>query len=119
VDDILSQREIDALMAGLDSDMEVPARGEQMANARLEITQEQIEQAVMEFRLELNRRLKQKGYGTFASTHEIAGVVDEEHREMMEALHKNDKTHFKAELLDVAVGAVFGVACVNAGTLDW
>lgn len=90
-----------------------------MANTRLQIKQEQIEQAVMEFRLELDRRLKQKGYGTFASTHEIAGVVDEEHREMMEALHKNDKTHLKSELLDIAVGSVFGVACINANTLDW
>jgi NTP pyrophosphatase (non-canonical NTP hydrolase) len=86
---------------------------------RTQITEEQIDLAMQLLKEKLKFRLRQKGYGTFASTHEIAGVVDEEYRELKEAVHYNDLNNFKEELLDVAVGAVFGVACVEAGTLDW
>ncbi len=111
-DGLLSQGEIDALMAGIDSDFAAEPK-------IVQLTQQQIDEAVEEFKAMLVYRLKQKGFGTFASTHEIAGVVDEEHREMMDALRANDIINFKAELIDIAVGAVFGVACVNAQTLDW
>ena len=86
---------------------------------RTQISQEQIDAAMDMLKQKLQMRLEQKGYGTFASTHEIAGVVDEEHREMMDALRKNDVEEFKEELLDIAVGTVFGVACIDAGELDW
>ena len=68
---------------------------------RTQISQEQIDAAVDMLKQKLQMRLEQKGYGTFASTHEIAGVVDEEHREMMDALRKNDVEEFKEELLDI------------------
>ena len=86
---------------------------------RTQITEEQIELALQLLKDKLKYRLKQKGYGTFASTHEIAGVLDEEHRELKETVHYNNMEDFEKELLDIAVGAVFGVACVQAKTLDW
>lgn len=86
---------------------------------RTQITKEQVEAAVEAFRKKLYWRLQQKGWGTLASTHEIAGVLGEEHNEMMKALEDNDEVEFKKELLDIAVGAVFGYACAEAKTLDW
>lgn len=86
---------------------------------RPQISELQIQQVVANFEMALRERLQQKGHGAFVSTHEIVGVVAEEYDEMMDALRQNNRPNFRSELLDVAVGCVFGVACVDAGTLDW
>jgi hypothetical protein len=118
MDDILSQAEIDALMAGLDSEPTPPKEKKTMSR-RQEITHEEVEKAVEQFRRELARRLDQKGMGTFTSSHEIIGCVGEEYDEAKVAVHDNDNGQLRKELLDLAVGAVFGVACINAGKIDW
>ena len=86
------------------------------------ITEENINKALELFKKELFRRLEQKGYGSFASTHEIMGIIDEEVIEMKDAVRENGKMDlqiiFENELLDIAVGCIFGVACVEQGTLD-
>jgi len=71
------------------------------------------------FKKELQRRLDQKGYGTFLSTHEILGVLSEEFDEFEAAVHKNNQEEVLKELMDVAVGAVFGCSCVLFGTVVW
>jgi NTP pyrophosphatase (non-canonical NTP hydrolase) len=63
--------------------------------------------------------LEKKGYGTYASIHEVLGVVTEEYIEMSEAVHKNDHTALKEELLDIATACHFAIACLDSGTLDW
>ena len=70
----------------------------------------------------MEMRLKEKGRGTFASSHEILGVVTEEYLELIEAvkLHGNDKAQrVKHELLDIAVACIFGAACIDEGGMDW
>ena len=116
--DILSQAEIDALMAGLDSEPTPPMEKKTMSR-RKEITNTQIEEAVAAFRKELARRLDQKGMGTFVSSHEIIGCVGEEYDEAKQDVHDNDNHQLRKELLDIAVGAVFGVACIDSQNLDW
>jgi len=116
MDDILSQGEIDALMAGLDTEMDPKER---TMSKRMPLTNFQIEKAVNEFRLELSRRLDEKGPGTFVSSHEIIGCVGEEFDEAKQAVHDNDNRQLRKELLDIAVGAVFGVACIDSNNLDW
>lgn len=86
---------------------------------REQITQENIDKAVQDFKEMLEYRLNQKGYGTFASRHEILGVIDTEMIELNEAIEHKNISEVKHELLDVAVGAIFGVACINQSTLDW
>ena len=41
--------------------------------------------------------------------------------ELKNAIHKNYalKGDVYEELLDIAVGALFGMACINAETIDW
>ena len=75
--------------------------------------------AIASLEAELDRRLDEKGSGTFASTHEILGVLTEEHTELIEAVRSNAVSDVRKELLDIAVGCVFAVACIDAQTVDW
>lgn len=83
------------------------------------VPDEMIQGAVMRLKEKLEFRLKEKGRGTFASIHEILGVLREETRELEDAVHTNDHLNMREELLDIAVGAVFGEACIAAKTIDW
>lgn len=77
---------------------------------------------LIELKSELGRRLREKGRGTFSSKHELLGIITEEYLEVQCAVQsKGDVDHIKlrAELLDVAVACVFGVACIDAKTMDW
>lgn len=85
---------------------------------RLQITMSQTNAAVTELRGKLHERLKEKGYGSFASSHEILGILQEEFDEFKEAVHTNSALDLRSELYDIAVGAVFGITCIDAGGLD-
>jgi NTP pyrophosphatase (non-canonical NTP hydrolase) len=64
-------------------------------------------------------RTIEKGDGTFASQHEILGIVTEEYYEYIKAVQENDFIEAKKELIDIAVACVFGIACIDAATVDW
>lgn len=86
---------------------------------RTQITDEEIESAMKVIKEALTKKLMQHGNGTFASTHEIYGVVAEEFDELGDALRSNNEEEFANELIDVAVGAIFGVACIYSHKTDW
>ena len=68
----------------------------------------------------LQYRLKERGYGSFASKHEILGIIEEELKEYKDAVHAN--THPSVlidELIDIAVAALFSIACINSEKTDW
>lgn len=67
----------------------------------------------------MEMRLKHRGEVTFSSQHEILGIITEEFHELVEAVRNNDRSELIEELLDVAVGCVFGLACICADTTDW
>ena len=74
---------------------------------------------LVELRYTMQTRLEEKGDGTFASSHEIYGVLAEEMAEFLQAIQQHKTPHeLKAELMDIAVGAVFGIACIEAGGMD-
>ena len=88
---------------------------------RTQITQRQIDSALIILKKKVKSRLDEKGYGTFASRHEILGILQEEYKELVDAIH-SDKTYgheVASELLDIAVGAIFGYACIQGLTVDW
>jgi len=58
----------------------------------------------------LDRRLLKHGYGAYASPHEILGVIAEEYDELKDAVRSNVDADTAAEIIDIAVGCVFGVA---------
>lgn len=84
---------------------------------RIEITEQQIEKGLSYLRSELYRRLKEKGYGSFSSKHEILGSIDEEFREFAEDVRKPRTS--STELWDLAVGSVFGAICIDNKTTEW
>ena len=67
----------------------------------------------------LFERLEEKGYGTWLSRHEILGFLTEEYTEAVEAIHSGTLDDIEAELTDIAVGCLFGIACIRSETLDW
>lgn len=69
---------------------------------------------------ELRRRILslmegRKGNGAFLSMHECMGALDEEVRELKDAVHEGSVVGFDEEMLDVAVAAVFSVASQRTG----
>lgn len=67
----------------------------------------------------LSRMSEKHGEGSFASTHEIIGVLEEEMLELKEAAHRNHQEDVKKELLDIITAAWFAVACIDQKSLDW
>ena len=61
----------------------------------------------------IKARLDQKGSGLFVDKHQIYGIVAEELKELMDALHGNDIEGMKRELVDIAVAAIFGIASIE------
>lgn len=92
----------------------------QRSHKRPQITKKCISNTVMELTDQISARLAEKGYGSFASRHEILGIVNEEAgRELLKAVHVGTLEDIRSELLDVCVACIFGVACIDSGTLDW
>jgi NTP pyrophosphatase (non-canonical NTP hydrolase) len=85
---------------------------------RKEVSTKALKYALDEARSELSRRLGQKGYGGFVSTHEMFGKLMEEVNELSEALHDNDQEQFIAELKDIVVAALFSLASIHDNTHD-
>jgi hypothetical protein len=63
-----------------------------------------------ELRHELQRRTDKHGPLCFIGPHETLGILDEEFDELRDAVRANDSEEERKELMDIAVGAVFGVA---------
>lgn len=81
---------------------------------RIEVQDAEIAAAFAMLGDELKRRLLQKGKKSFIGPHEILGVVEEEVDELREAVRSDDPREVTAELLDLGVGAIFGVASLIA-----
>ncbi len=88
-------------------------------NHRQQITQRQAKQADSVVRMKLIDRLNEKGYGALLSRHEILGVLTEEYHEAVKAVESQSIQDVRDELIDLAVGCIFGIACIEANALDW
>lgn len=86
---------------------------------RPKITAREIDSAIKEMQAWMFKRLNEKGNGSFSSIHEIRGMIDEEFNELREAMHNKDQDAIAHELKDVIVGALFALACLRSGKLDW
>lgn len=86
---------------------------------RQQITRQQAGEATSLVRDWLFHRLNDKGFGAWLSRHEILGFLTEEYHESVEAVHSKSTHDLKAELIDMAVGCIFGIACIDANVLDW
>lgn len=87
--------------------------------ARQMITDEDIEKAKAALEEVFRVARQRNGMDSFASSHEILGCVTEEYHELIETIHLNKPHATRNELLDIAVACLFGVACIDAGKVDW
>ncbi len=87
---------------------------------RYQISKKAVKAARDETFQKLLLRMKEKGWGTYASTHETLGIITEEYHELIDAVEKNVTTDEMAEeLKDIAVACIFAIACLRSGTMDW
>tara|TARA_R110000824_G_scaffold63333_5_gene166676 strand:+ start:441 stop:716 length:276 start_codon:yes stop_codon:yes gene_type:complete len=86
---------------------------------RKQIDDETVANIMKQFHNRLEMVLKKRGYGGFASRHEILGILDEEKLEFTEAVHSEGIGRVKSELLDIAVADIWGAASIDAETVDW
>jgi NTP pyrophosphatase (non-canonical NTP hydrolase) len=86
---------------------------------RMLVTPESIEEAKKLVNVFTDTQLRLKGWGTFASRHEVLGSITEEYFELIDAIHHNDVYACEKELADIAVAAIFGIACIKQKSLDW
>jgi len=86
---------------------------------RPRITKIPRDNAIEELADKLESRMKEKGSQAFVSSHEILGIITEEFDELKDAVRLNIHSDVKKELMDIAVGAIFGIACIDEDTLDW
>ncbi len=86
---------------------------------RQQISKEAQKWAMERVRLAMERRLKEKGEGTFASSHEVLGIIAEEYDELIDAVRANDMTKVDKELEDIAVACVFAMSCIEEEGLEW
>lgn len=79
----------------------------------------EIEKAMSDVRVFLENKIKEKGNLSFASIHEISGVLDEEFDELKESIHLNDYNQVEIELKDVIISAFWGLVSLQTRKIDW
>ena len=89
-------------------------------NKRHQLTIDQLTEAINSVVEKLECRVGQKGLGSMASSHEILGILTDELAEFRDEVHQKSGADRKvAELIDVAVAAIFGIASIKSGGVDW
>ncbi|KKK76773.1 hypothetical protein LCGC14_2860240 [marine sediment metagenome] len=86
-----------------------------MTEHRVILKDEEIAKSVALVREKIDMRLLQKHRGSYIGNHETYGILAEEfHKELLDALHADDNETFFCELIDIAVGAILGMASMYA-----
>lgn len=89
-------------------------------NIRHQITPEHFEAALDSVSRKLAYRIEKKGSGSMASSHEILGIIVDEVEEYRDEVHSKSFSALKVEeLKDIAVAAIFGIASIQSGGVDW
>lgn len=91
-----------------------------MSNQRKQLSVDDLKNAISEISNKTEYRARQKGFGCFASNHEILGYTTDELAEYRDAVHEKLEDEKKVqELIDVAVCAVWGIASIRSKSVDW
>lgn len=85
-----------------------------IGGCRNEISADEITRAVGLVIEKIDNRLIEKHRGSYIGNHETYGILAEENKELLDALQANDNEWFFRELIDVAVGAILGMASMYA-----
>lgn len=86
---------------------------------REKITDEEVIVTFNKVREKTFKKIIEKGDHAFSSSHEILGILEEEMHELREAVRSGDKDELSSELLDICVGALFGLVSVDNNKTEW
>ena len=82
---------------------------------RPELSDNEIQVCIHLVKVKINVRLREKHRGAYAGNHETYGILAEEfNKELLDALHAKNNEKFFDELIDIAVGAILGMASMEA-----
>lgn len=81
---------------------------------RILVIKEDVNEASSLIISKLSKRLLEKGSFGYISNHETLGIVAEEYHELVDAVRSNSDDEVMSELIDIAVGCLFGVASMLA-----
>jgi len=70
--------------------------------------------AIDEIKEKVLFRLQTKGSGLFVDKHQCYGILAEEVKELLDALHANNTDAMKEEVKDIAVAAIWALASMIA-----
>jgi NTP pyrophosphatase (non-canonical NTP hydrolase) len=90
-----------------------------MVSKRPKLTTNEVNIAIDALIASLFKRIEQYGTHSYSSKHEILGLLKEEFDEISSAVHNGTSEELKKELLDIAVAAVYGYACIDSKKVDW
>lgn len=92
-----------------------------MATERHQLELADFSEALADVQEKLGFRMGQKGMGTYSSVHEILGILQDELTEYRDEVHGNKlgREEQVQELIDIAVGAIWGIASIRSGGIDW
>lgn len=76
---------------------------------RYTIKKEHVDAVLATLKHDIAERFEKHGYGAAVSSHEILGVITEEHSELIDAVKTNDWFRIIHECTDIAVAALFGI----------
>lgn len=82
------------------------------------VLREDIELAIRAIEDKIQFRINQKGGYSYASPHEIYGILAEEVKEVLDELQANDNPEMAKELLDVAIAAIWGYISIQYGYIE-
>lgn len=85
---------------------------------RPQIIQEEIDAGFERLRAAMQHKLEKHGWGSWISTHEAMGIIDEEARETYKAVDSRNKEEFEKELLDMATAALFAEISCRTDKMD-
>lgn len=85
---------------------------------RKKIKKRFVKNAIKALKLKLKYRIAQKGNHSYASVHEAYGLIAEEVKELLDAVQSNNREEVMSEMMDIAVGCIYAIACNEAGGLD-
>lgn len=86
---------------------------------RHQLTDTELTNQILAVSYKITERLEKKGYGIMISQHEILGIMAEEYNEYIREVEANLHDKQYDELLDIAVGAIIGMASIKSGKMDW
>ena len=91
-----------------------------MTNKRQQLTELDFAKAIDGVEVKLEYRQEQKGMATYASIHEALGILQEEMTEFENEVHSKASRDLQVEeLKDIAVGAIWAIASIRSGGVDW